>query len=220
MKSIAILLAMLVLTGWTSALSAIPIAAADIVDVDEFEWAQVDLFTNLSWNDINAVCPNGTCGVGSLGGYSMFGWKWASADEVNSLFNYYISRDELGAGPDRFLEIESSGASALFLDGWRPTSVFSDGVNEVAGALSSAGTYPGPYGGFAYLAAEPAGSSREDLFNTRSNIILDYKGSDAGAWFFRHYEVPLPTTLWLLGIALFGLAAAKPTSQTRGLPKS
>jgi hypothetical protein len=42
----------------------------DTVTVDGKVWAQVDLFTNLSWNDINAVCPEGAC-FGILNGHDM-----------------------------------------------------------------------------------------------------------------------------------------------------
>ncbi len=60
----------------------------DIITVNGNEWLQPALFTNLSWNDINAVCPAGVCS-GELNGYDMTGWTWASIDDVNALFNSY-----------------------------------------------------------------------------------------------------------------------------------
>ena len=65
-----------------------PVLEPDTVTVDDKEWAQVDQFTNLSWNDINAVCPAGVCS-GILNGYNMTGWTWASFVEFEQLINAY-----------------------------------------------------------------------------------------------------------------------------------
>jgi hypothetical protein len=81
----------LAFAGWAGSVSAGPITGADIVTVDGTDWAQVDLFTDLSWNDINTVCPGGVCGAGTLNGYDMSGWEWASVSDLNSLFNGYLS---------------------------------------------------------------------------------------------------------------------------------
>jgi hypothetical protein len=75
----------------------------DTVTVDGREWAQVDLFTNLTWDHINAVCPEGVC-AGILNGFDMTGWAWASVDDVNALFNFYIGSEKLGPGPDCYPE--------------------------------------------------------------------------------------------------------------------
>ena len=90
-------------------------AYQDIIKVDGKEWLQPALFTNLSWNDINAVCSadTGVCS-GVLNDYEVTGWTWASVDDVNALFNHYIGRDELGPGPDRY-HAESSGHRGLLL---------------------------------------------------------------------------------------------------------
>lgn len=82
------------------------------VTVDGKEWAQVDSFANLSWNDINAVCPEGVCS-GVLNGYDMTGWTWASFDDVSALFNHYIVTDEAEV-------IQDCRAGDEFInDGWR-----------------------------------------------------------------------------------------------------
>jgi hypothetical protein len=59
----------------------------DTITVDGREWAQVDLFANLTWNDINAVCAadTGVCS-GELNGFDMNGWTWASVDDVEQTF--------------------------------------------------------------------------------------------------------------------------------------
>jgi hypothetical protein len=90
------------------------------VTVDDKEWAQVDLFTNLSWNDINAVCPAGVCS-GILNGYNMTGWTWASIDDITALFNHYFGSDELGPAPDA--TSDCAGALPFFTDGWRALDI-------------------------------------------------------------------------------------------------
>jgi hypothetical protein len=59
--------------GWAGSVAAVPITGADAMTVDGTDWAQVDLFTNLSWNDINAYCPGGVCDTGRLNGNDMEG---------------------------------------------------------------------------------------------------------------------------------------------------
>ena len=62
-------------------------------------WAQPDLFQGLNWNDVNAVCPDGIC-AGTLQGYDMEGWVWASVDDANTLVNQFNGSVLLGPGPD------------------------------------------------------------------------------------------------------------------------
>jgi hypothetical protein len=100
----------------------------DIITVNGNEWLQPALFNNLSWNDINAVCPEGVC-AGMLSGYDMTGWTWASVDDVNALFNHYIGSDVLGPGPDDY-EAEGPWAAAFFADGWFPNGNSDDGVTK------------------------------------------------------------------------------------------
>jgi len=66
------------------------------------EWAQVDLFTGLSWIEVNTACPDGACLPGAvLNGKDMTGWTWASASNFNRLVNHYLGADELGLGYDQ-----------------------------------------------------------------------------------------------------------------------
>jgi hypothetical protein len=95
--------------------------ADNAVTVADKEWLQPDLFLNLSWNDINAVCPEGECS-GTLNGYDMTGWTWASVEDMNALFNFYIGSDVLGPGPDSYFDsYQTAWAPAFFSDGWRQT---------------------------------------------------------------------------------------------------
>jgi hypothetical protein len=96
--------------------------APDIITVDGKEWYQPYLFLTLSWNDINSVCPAGKC-AGMLNGHDMAGWTWASIEDVNALFNYYIGSEVLGPGPDGIINPggDSAWAPAFYSDRWRFT---------------------------------------------------------------------------------------------------
>jgi hypothetical protein len=94
----------------------------DTVMVDDKEWAQADLFTNLSWYEINAVCPEQICD-GQLNGYDMSGW--ASVEDVHALFNYYVGYTALRGNSHSFSEAGSLWAPEYYSDGWRPTPPFS-----------------------------------------------------------------------------------------------
>lgn len=70
-------------------ISAAPIT--DTVTVDGREWAQVTLFSGLSWVEIWGVCPQGECADnGLLNGYDMTGWTWASFGQTTVLFNNFL----------------------------------------------------------------------------------------------------------------------------------
>jgi hypothetical protein len=99
-----------------------PIHAKDTVTVNGRTWAQPDLFIKAtSTEEIEAVCPRGVC-EGDLRGYDLTGWTWASVEDVNALFNYYIGSDALGPGPSTYSEPEGSPwVDAFFADGWRLT---------------------------------------------------------------------------------------------------
>jgi hypothetical protein len=101
----------------------------DTVNANGREWAQVDLFTNLTWNQIAAVCPppTGACiDHGVLNGLTMTGWTWASLADVTALLNTSgvtpplnadapESRDTLGTGGN------AAWAQPIFDLGFRPT---------------------------------------------------------------------------------------------------
>jgi hypothetical protein len=93
---------------------------ADTIIVNGIRWAQVDLFTNLSWAQINAVCPAGVC-AGLLNGHNMTGWTWASVEDINALFNHYIGSDALDSNTGYYSGggWDSWWANAFRNDGWR-----------------------------------------------------------------------------------------------------
>jgi hypothetical protein len=60
------------------------------IDGENQQWLQPKDFTGYTFNQVNAVCPDGAC-VGSLPGstFDLTGYTWASIMEVSSLFNAY-----------------------------------------------------------------------------------------------------------------------------------
>lgn len=120
MKVLYRTLAAFIVGFWINGVSAgVPIT--DTVIVNGKEWAQLSIFNYPSWNAINAVCPGGICTSGGmLGQYDMTGWTWASSDDLNALFNYYIGSPELGPGPDEHSSIDDF-ALIFFSDGWNAT---------------------------------------------------------------------------------------------------
>ncbi len=205
----------LVFAGWAGSVSAAPIPGADIVTVGGRDWAQVDLFAGLSWNNIDAQCPGGICGAGTLNGFDMSGWRWASADDLAATFNPFLvdngfgGDDLLGPGPDRFYWGFSNPRADFgrnFIDqGFRPTyQQFGDRIltgwisNLVPGDTGLAhqgvvGDYPGQVQGALFGTDFTQQKQRGGLFSP-------------GAWFFyAGSEVPAPATLPLL---LIGVVAA------------
>jgi hypothetical protein len=158
---------------------------SDILKVDGKEWYQPYLFLNLPWNDIRAVCPppEGIC-AGTLNGYDMTGWTWASLDDVTALFNHYIGSDEFGPGED-FYGIESDlVVDAIFSDGWRfsefeqvdePGLTLGGMVHYLEGASSAAYTVAASFD------VNGPGIVGDILVALR----LDGGGiDDSGAWFY------------------------------------
>jgi hypothetical protein len=152
----------------------------EIITVDGKDWYQPYLFLAKNWNDlrneINAVCPAGKCN-GLLNGHDMTGWTWATADDLNALFNHYLGSDEMGPGPDRY-----SPSTALdpwpadfFDDGWHPTreewfpSVYKPTVRSVHGITRD--------------------QNRACLQESWWSFYMNTKGQSdcdlAGAWFYR-----------------------------------
>lgn len=188
-----------------SAGAALMISGTDIVTADGKEWAQPDLFLNLSWNDIAAQCPAGVCGSGAeLNGYDVSGWTWASQDAVDALFNFFVSGFGT-SGPLAFTEPNSTWAPAILAYGFDPT--FDVGSNR--GLLGWTSTLTSPGGTSAYLglindAIDPI---VDDVASTVAGASLAGTNSILGAWLVRFpvTTVPEPSVVALLGLALAGM---------------
>jgi len=155
----------------TGCIAGAPIT--DTVTISGKEWAQVDLFLNLSWEEINAVCPMGRCAkFGTLNGYDMSGWMWASVDDVNALFNYYAGGPILGPGPGITLS-GTSIALAFFSDGWRPL-VDNDYQKVTGGFMSDTAEHIGIIG---FTEQAPHSTA----LATEAGLVIV-----PGGWFYRN----------------------------------
>jgi hypothetical protein len=177
---------------------ATPIEAADTVIVGAAEWAQPDLFADLSWTDIDAVCSGGTCNAGTLNGYDMGGWLWATLEDTNRLFNSYIGSDVMGPGPDIHFGVDTSASEAFFDDGWRTNVVFFS-PNIIGLVADNADVAPN-------VTSRPCGFACSDVsrFSTEGALKgLLGNGFPGGGWFYRSsVEIPISSSLLLLLTAL------------------
>ena len=162
---------------------------SDIVIAGGKEWAQPDLFLSLTWNEINVVCPSlsgGICNGGTLNGYDMSGWTWASVDDVNALFNVFliaggVSGSDLLSGPDSYLQAGSAWAPALFDQGFRPI-VGDEFIRSMWGWTSTPySTHSARIGSFSDL----ANPEYNDNIGTNSVTGIDEVGIYDGAYFYR-----------------------------------
>lgn len=204
-----------VVFAWTGSAVAVPIT--DTVTVQGLQWAQPDLFLELTWNDVNAVCPGGVCGSQSLKGYEMSGWSWATIDDMNKLFNYYIGYDALGPGPDSIYTGTFGGvnvhaaSNAFYADGWRETpsdtDPFPDYAKHTMGYVSDSSTIA-PVMERQSFGFGPFGVYPGDFIQTSGSHTNTPQST--GAWFYRDVpEIPIPATVWLFGSALLGLGISK-----------
>lgn len=196
MKKISLVLLLLFSTQVYSA------SITDAIIVDNKEWAQADLFLDLSWYDINVVCPDGPCGPGTLNGFDMVGWTWASRANVGDYLFAPYSPHPGGVG-----QFSSSGNHLdpwLSATGFRITGVDQpqDRVRQYVGGWASDGL--GGQGGYAWITSafhdsEPATSYiASNIFTPAYN-----SGPTTGGWFYR--VVPLPSTVLLLGPGIVAL---------------
>lgn len=185
------IVAVLLLSACVGSAFAAPITDTDTVIVGGQEWAQVDLFRGLSWDDINSACPSGECIDGTvLNGYTMTDWRWASHAEVAALFNSYLiaggvqAGQLLGTGPDSYSELYSSWAPAFFSQGWRTTNGNPAYVLATRGYTSSlSANSQATVGEMVEWIVENEGFT-SDLVKTDETVWTTFAGG-YGAWFFQ-----------------------------------
>ena len=206
-KSLRMLLVVIFILAWSGSASAGPIT--DTVTVDGRNWAQVDLFTNLSWVDIKAACPGGVCGSATLNGFDMSGWSWASIGDLNALFNHYLSGAGITGGdlldsaaPDRLYDFSATAwAPAFFADGWR--SIYCDCALIETGGWTSELDSTGLFANIGDVTwGVPAGSF--DNVSTEARFgAQGFRSSRIGSWFYQPGSaVPVPGTALLLGLGV------------------
>lgn len=154
------------------------------------EFAQPDLFKELTWNEIRTLCPSFRsfqC-EGVLNGWDMTGWTWSDAVLVNTLFNTYGVNPPLNNFPDGRAQNDSVWAPAFFNAGWRPVTTLggADPYRDVQGWIRDEG---GLFGNGA------VGQMRDgetafyiDIARTNNEYSKTFQSTILGAWFHR----PLP----------------------------
>ncbi|GAB5449766.1 MAG: hypothetical protein Hals2KO_00940 [Halioglobus sp.] len=208
----------LVISCW---LFSLPAAAAPITDtliINGLEWAQPDLFVGLSWNEINAVCPAGTCQQhGVLLGHDVSGWTWANSAQMHGLFNAYIGSAELGPGVGSYSTFVTDNSLpdpfsfGFFADGWRPTleekrpAFFADATVLRGFMADSSEQLARINAGFIPANLRTGGASTDDyLWQLPGDTKI-------GAWFFQQpaTSVDAPGTMVLLGGVLLLLTSQR-----------
>jgi PEP-CTERM motif len=187
--------------------SAMPIT--DTVIVGSQEWAQVNLFTNVSWNDLNTQCPGGVCSAAStLNGYDLEGWTWASVDVVQTLFNGFTGRSDVAPS---FVAQYGSVWAPSFFSLFTPTFTSAGGGKSLNGMTSTLTVCCNS----AFVAYVEYGLENEpDEIGTDFVIDIAYDGGDryVGGWFYRADSptpAPVPATLALFGLGLASMAITR-----------
>lgn len=222
-------LSVLISAIWAASAAAIPITGEHIVRVDGTQWVQPDLFTDLSWIDVNTVCPSGVCiDGGELNGYTMTGWAWASVDDVNALFNAYLiaggvsEAHLLGPGPGTTSSSNDVWATAFTADfrtTWTVPGVGEDvrGFTRDTRAPSHGVVYRADVVNFFGEGSVVFGSDYASTSAVNNLISSSYE--NVGVWFYAAHHSPTvstPSTLALFGaaIACVGWARRK-TARTK-----
>ncbi|MFK7977021.1 MAG: hypothetical protein AB8C02_12845 [Halioglobus sp.] len=162
---------------------AIAGAIADTINApDGNEWAQIDLFDGLTYAEIAAVCAGGPCS-GTLNGFDMDGWTWASAQDVLDLFNSYEATGSVTAPVPGTVFISTTFIPALVLSGFNPTNLGPSGGDQLGGFTSDPElTSFATTTDLSQLPPVTPGRTGLEVGNTPINAP---SGDDEGGWFYR-----------------------------------
>lgn len=205
-RASACLLALVALFLGGASASASTIAYTDL---SSRQWRQVTETVGLSWNELNSVCATGTC-TADFGPYDLTGWRWASQDEIRSLYNEFIFA-ATGTKPlgTTFQAPGSSLWASSFVSSFSVTYI-EPGTNDeyVNGWASTAANVSDGFGPSirdCQPASHPNCLDRADVGDAYDKS-LHFPGI-AGAWLYQPSAAPVPepATLLLFGS---GMAAA------------
>ena len=186
--------------------NALPII--DTVIVNKKEWAQVDLFRGLSWNEINNVCSGGVCdATGVLNGFDVSGWKWADGVEVGDFLFKALTPHPGGVNISEELGVDTL-TPWLNLTGFRFTRsrvTISTSELNILGLTSD--DIASQFGGLAGSSYSLRGDRYEGTsFFTNGRDAKRIGRDRNGAWLYRDVvAVSEPRIIELLVIALFVL---------------
>jgi hypothetical protein len=160
------------------------------------------------WWDIAAVCPAGVCS-GTLIGFDMDGWTFATVDAVNAVFNTYIAAAGGTAagyplsGPSTASEEDSTWAPQFLAD-FDPTDTFQQ-TQQVVGLTATAAGSINPFSVRAGTITD-AGTGN-DIADSSFSPYASVSSLFIGAWFVRDAPsgVPVPATVGLFSVGLAGL---------------
>lgn len=171
------------------------------VDAQGREWRQMANTTGLTWNQVDAVCPNDgvTPCAGMLGGVNATGWIWATQTQVMELFSETvpeIAQTSSVGGPGYVLqglsffgpfkptfEYYTTFGGYNYISGWTSTS---NGADAIIPEVSA--QYPVFYGSF----------------NVVAQTAITSTSSFRGVWMFK----PAPGPFQNLGGSLPGTYGA------------
>jgi len=160
----------------------------ETVLVDGKEWARPRDFLEANRIQMSAACPgpDGVCN-GYINGHNMAGWTWASREDLNDLFNFFIGSVVMGPGEDSYYQDggDLSWAEA-FLNTFQstfsyyPVSCWFSGeestLYEVAGRIRDINAFYRDQALMALLANCHGAADTDDQFDNEHPI---------GGWFYR-----------------------------------
>lgn len=182
------------------------------VTLDGKNWAKTSIFSGLSWNLINAQCPNGVCSATSeLNGFELDGWIWATSAEVQSVFNVFSLSNEFTLGDGSlYYSYRSTWAHVIVSIFGKTASTQTS--NELYGLVSNEirgyGQLLSVIHNYNTLPSIPDRPEPDVMWSTAWGKNL--ASTNISGWFYQApASVPEPSTLAILALGMIGLASRR-----------